>query len=127
MFKNADGVVFHEITLPTPLWEFIEFCEIYCSASCCEYDAFEQHHSLIRRKIIDINIKNRDGDKQFITAHKQLKEVVTKVRDIKATSEHDQISIRYDTKPKLQQYQLDYDKSQTWFNKWLDIFNDISK
>lgn len=125
MFKNSDGVTFHEIIIPSPLWEFLGFCEIYCTASCCQYDAFEQHHSLIRRKIIDINLITGDGSKQFLEAHKQLKEVALQIKKIKLISTHDQLSIRSDLEPSVHQYQLDYNESEEWFKEWIDVFEEI--
>jgi len=125
MFKNSDGVVFHELIIPAPLWDFMEFCEIYCTAECCEDAAFEQHQALIRRKIINMDIINRDGEEQFFMALDQLKVIVEKIQKIKPESENDQISIRTEARPKLHEYQLNFDISSSWFNKWLDVFNEI--
>jgi hypothetical protein len=54
-----------QVVIESPLWDFMEHCEVYCSASCCGMDAFEVHHALILRKVIDENLGGKDGQKIF--------------------------------------------------------------
>ena len=127
MVQKEDSLKFHELVIPKPLWDFLTFCEVYCSASCCEDSAFEQHHSLIRRKIININIESSDGQEQFRKACKQLQEVTSDVKCMKPETDHDQVLVWVDTKEGSHEFQMNLDTAPEWFAKWEEVFEEIAK
>lgn len=116
---------FHKLHIPTPLWDFLHFCEIYCTAACCEDAAFEQHHSLIRRKILDMNGQELDGKEQFRAAFTQLKAVEETVRNLKPDTEHDQLLVFVAPNEAQHQFQMNLDNAPSWFEKWLRVFAEV--
>jgi len=117
---------FHKLHIPTPLWDFLHFCEIYCTASCCEEAAFEQHHSLIRRKIIDMNKQALDGKEQFRAAFTQLRAVEETVENLTPETEHDQLLVFVGPNETQQhEFQMNLDIAPSWFEKWLDVFAEV--
>ena len=125
MGKFMNEPTFHDLVIPEPLWEFLSFCEVYCTAACCEDKAFEQHHSLIRRKWLDMNIRGDDGRAKFKEAKSQLEEVLRAVNKIRAKGQHDQVLVWRGAHEGPHEYQLNYSIAPEWFNKWKIVFDEI--
>jgi len=117
---------FHKLAIPQPLWEFLSFCEVYCTAECCENSAFEQHHSLIRRKIIDMNIANQNGNAQFELAFKQLKDINEEVHKLKQKTCSDQVLVFVEPNTSVHEFQLSLNITPAWFSNWLAVFDEVA-
>ncbi|MEP3856795.1 MAG: DUF6331 family protein [Porticoccus sp.] len=126
MVKRGNEPEFHKLVIPQPLWEFLTFCEVYCSAACCEDSAFEQHHSLIRRKIIDMNIANQNGQAQFDTAFKKIKDLNEEVKKLNPKTENDQLLVFVEPNTKVHEFQLNLDITPAWFSNWVAVFDEIA-
>ena len=115
-----------QLVIDKPLWEFMQYCEVYCSAACCGIDAFEVHPALILRKTIDENLSSRSGHKLFVRAWEQLKDVINFVRTTELISFHDELPVWNEEETELPQYWLPKDTIPQWLQQWNGAFEKAS-
>ena len=84
-----------EIIIEKPLWDFMEHCEVYSTASSSEKQAFEIHHALLLRKMIDENIKELIAIGASVSANcgPCIKHHVAKAREMEIDEEEIQQAI----------------------------------
>jgi hypothetical protein len=107
-----------EIVIEQPLWDFMEYCEVYSSAASSEKNAFEIHLALLLRKMIDENISGHNGGSLLRQAWKQLKALKEKIKSRNFKTFDNQIPIWKDIKSDLPEYWLDIEGIDEWFDKW---------
>jgi hypothetical protein len=64
-----------QVVVESPLLEFLKYCEVYCTASCCGRAAFEIHKALILSREAQENRAERNGDEQFVQAWHQVRDL----------------------------------------------------
>ena len=115
------------IIIESPLWEFMSHCEVYCSAACCEKNAFEIHPALLLRKKIDINISGNDGEALLKKAWEQFKIINEKIINKDYGTKKGQIPIWHDIDNDLPEYWLYEDGAVEWFEQWNRAFEKAIK
>ncbi|MHC1782393.1 MAG: DUF6331 family protein [Anaerolineaceae bacterium] len=115
-----------QIIIEKPLWDFMEYCEVYCSASCCGLDAFEIHAALLLRKVIDKNLSKTDGNQSFNSAWNQLIKIISHIDNLDLESTNHEIPIWSYENCKLPEYWLPENDIRSWLNLWNDAFTKAS-
>ena len=115
-----------QIVIPNPLWSFMQYSEVYCTAACCGLGAFEIHAALLLRKVLDENLGGRDGNRQFHIAKRQLRDLIQycEFTDLEALGEN--VPIWNEEPINLPQYWLPRDKIKGWLSEWNHAFEKAS-
>ena len=116
-----------QIIIESPLWEFMSHCEVYCTAGCCEKNAFKIHPALLLRKKIDENISGNDGSTLLKTAREQLKVLKEKITNKDYDTEKGQIPVWHNADKDLPEYWLYEDGAVEWFEQWDRAFEKAVK
>ena len=115
-----------QIVLNDPLREFVEHCEVYCSATCCELHAFELHPALLLRLCIDKNRAGEDGGAAFREAWKQLKELVCLVESTDMNTSGDQVPFWTQKNKKVPEFWLATEDVPKFFTSLSESFEKAS-
>jgi len=115
-----------QVVIHNPLWEFMEYCEVYCSYACCGEDAFEVHHALLLRRVIDENVSGKRGDKSFRTAWQQLKDLMIFLDTERLTILDHGLPIWSDEETELPQYWVSKEDFKKWLGTWNKAFKQAS-
>ncbi|MDP7287089.1 MAG: DUF6331 family protein [Phycisphaerae bacterium] len=117
-----------QIVVDDALWDFMEYCEIYCGGACCGIDAYEIHHGLLIRKSIDWNISDRSGEQKFNKAWGQLKELVHAAETTAPQAVNGQIAVwRKGGEEGWPAFVVDADDVIPWLHKWEEAFTAAAK
>jgi hypothetical protein len=116
-----------QLIIKQPLWAFMCYCEIYCSAACCGRAAFQVHHALILRKVIDENLAGRDGSKLFELAWQQLRDVIAFVNATELICVHNEVPIWNDEPVELPQYSMPVKEFKDWLLVWDGVFTEAAR
>lgn len=116
-----------QVIIENPLWAFMRYCEVYCSAACCGKDAFEVHHALILRKVIDENLAGIDGNNSFKLAWQQLKSIISIVNSIELACVNNEVPIWNDELVDLPQYWMPVNEFKDWLSEWNVVFEKASR
>ncbi len=111
-----------EIIIKKPLWDFMKHCEVYSTAASSEKPAFEIHHALLFRKMIDENILGHDGASLLQHAWTQLKELKEKIHKRNFKIIDGQIPIWNELDSDSPEYWLDTEGIDEWFEEWDEAF-----
>ena len=95
-----------QIVINDPLREFVEHCEVYCSAACCELKAFELHPALLLRLCIDKNLAGEDGGAAFREAWEQL-----------LLQQYQQVTLGREGRSTISAFDLDAARKEAWI-RW---------
>ena len=111
-----------EVIIKDPLKSFMMHCEIYCTAACCEKQAFEVNQALLIRKMIDENLAGNNGQVLLHDAFRQFKGVKEIMLSPEISTYHNQIPIWYNRNQDLPSYWLETNDLQEWLDKWEEEF-----
>lgn len=107
-----------QVVIDEPLWSFMRFCEVYCSAACCGVQAFEVHPALLLRKMIDMNLATKDGSATFEVARRQMLELRRRVSSVALQTVNDEVPFWKSTTSELPEFWLPNDEVADWLAKW---------
>jgi len=107
-----------QIILKNPLRDFMGFCEVYCTAECCEKLAFEVHPALLRRRMIDFNLAGKDGEHLLEEAFDQFKSIRNQLLSPDLQTVHEQVPFWADNDSELPNYWIELDGLKEWLQKW---------
>lgn len=116
-----------QIVIEDPLWGFIDFCEVYCSAGCCGIDAFEVHPALLLRKVADMNLAGAHGDTAFRTARHQLADLKHLVETHEFETVHTEIPIWRSVSAELPEFCIGQEELRNWLKAWDVAFEAASQ
>jgi hypothetical protein len=111
-----------QIVIGQPLWDYMEFCQVYCTAACCGDQAFEVHRALLSRKTIDYNLAGLKGREILRHAWWQVIEINRLLEDQGVQTFLDQAPIWKEGKDNLPAYWLDEEIVKPWFKVWQETF-----
>ena len=117
-----------QIVIKKPLWDFMEYCQVYCSAACCGTEAFEIHPALLLRRVYDENLSGKDGHKLFWDAWQQLRDLMHYVDNHNLTIiEGGGLPIWSEEITDLPQYWFAGDEFSRWLKIWDETFIKASR
>jgi hypothetical protein len=116
-----------QIEINSPLWAFMEYCEVYCTGACCGIQAFEIHPALLLRKVIDENLAGKNGSKQFRLAWQQLVALIRYIESENLVSVNGDLPFWNEGNTNLPQYWLPEKEVPEWLERWNDAFTKASK
>ena len=113
-----------QLLLPSPLLEYMQFCEVYCSVECCGPAAVEVHPALLVRKTLD----SANGAQEFHEANAQLVSLVGLVASGGVEYlEHGQTPFWADFSDPAPLYWLQRQEVVPWLKSWLFAFEGAMK
>ena len=115
-----------QVVIHNPLWEFMRYCEVYCNYACCGEAAFEVHHALILRKVIDENLGGGHGDQSFELAWRQLRDLIVFLDTTELINLDHGLPIWSEEETEFPQYWVSKDSYQSWLETWNDAFEKAS-
>jgi hypothetical protein len=116
-----------QIVISEPLWSFMDYCDVYCSAACCGVQAFEVHPALLLRKVIDMNLATKDGSASFDTARRQMTELRQRVSSEPLQTVNDEVPFWNSETSELPQFWLPVEEVADWLAKWETCFTEASQ
>ena len=111
-----------QIVIKNPLWDFMEYCQVYCSASCCGIHAFEVHPALLLRRVYDENLGGGDGHKLFREAWQQLRNLILFIDTHELKHVDGNLPIWSEEVTDLPQYWFPADEIKNWLSEWDETF-----
>ena len=115
-----------QIVVSEPLWSFMDYCAVYCSAACCGVQAFEVHPALLLRKTIDMNLATKDGSTSFQAALSQMTDLRQRASSEALHAVNNNVPFWNCETSEVPQFWLPVDEVADWLAKWESCFIEAS-
>lgn len=116
-----------QIVIGQPLWDYMMFCEVYCTAACCEEKAFEINEILLLRKTLDYNLAGLKGRDIFNQAWKQVIDLNQFLNCTNIQTVSGEVPIWKTESDEWPEYSLSAKVIKGWFREWQNAFTMAAK